>query len=172
MAPFTPFITEFFYQHLRKLQPSYSLSSNGGGSSNPVCPGKSDSVHYLSLPSFDDTRLNEESVESMQTLQAIVELGRNAREKRNISLKTPVKSVVVILRNMKSTIVESLTGPLKSYILSELNAWDFSIVNKADEQNWVTLSLTPDFSLLGKKLGPKMKSAKDFITNMSHVVRL
>ena len=31
MAPFTPFITEFFYQHLRKFQPSYALSANGGG---------------------------------------------------------------------------------------------------------------------------------------------
>ena len=172
MAPFTPFITEFFYQHLRKLQPSYRLADNGGGSTNPALPGKSDSVHYLSLPAFDHSRLNEDSVESMKSLQAIVELGRNAREKRNISLKTPVKTVVVILRNVKSNIVDALTGPLKSYILSELNTWDFSIVNKADEQHWVTLSLTPDFSLLGKKLGPRMKSAKDFITSLSHVVRL
>jgi len=170
MAPFTPFITEFFYQHLRKLQPSYSLSHSGGGSSNPIYPGKSDSIHFLSLPTFDESRLNEESVESMQTLQAIVELGRNAREKRNISLKTPVKSVVVILRNANSYVIESLIGPLKNYILSELNAWDFTIVSKADEQHWVTLSLTPDFSLLGKKLGSKMNAAKIFINKMSHLV--
>eukprot|EP00957_Ditylum_brightwellii_P168684 12839411-Ditylum_brightwellii.AAC.1 len=35
MAPFTPFITEYFYQHLRKLQPSYKDAADGG-KSNPV----------------------------------------------------------------------------------------------------------------------------------------
>ena len=56
MGPFTPFITEFFYQHLRKLQPSYAEAANGGGQTNPVKPGKSDSVHFLKLPEYDESR--------------------------------------------------------------------------------------------------------------------
>merc|ERR1712232_341673 len=87
MAPFTPFITEFFYQHLRKFQPSYAEAANGGGSSNPVKPGKSDSVHFLMLPQYDEKRLNAEAVEAMKILQSVVEQGRYAREKRNISLR-------------------------------------------------------------------------------------
>eukprot|EP00551_Chaetoceros_affinis_P005894 CAMPEP_0203662048 /NCGR_PEP_ID=MMETSP0090-20130426/151_1 /ASSEMBLY_ACC=CAM_ASM_001088 /TAXON_ID=426623 /ORGANISM="Chaetoceros affinis, Strain CCMP159" /LENGTH=1150 /DNA_ID=CAMNT_0050524789 /DNA_START=83 /DNA_END=3532 /DNA_ORIENTATION=- len=168
MAPFTPFITEFFYQHLRKMQPSYAEAANGGGASNPVMPGKSDSVHFLMLPSYNSELLNEDAVEAMETLQTIVELGRNIREKRLINLKTPVMNVVVVLRNPSEAIVKAITGPLKKYILSELNAWELTIVPKEDEQNWVTLSLAPDFRVLGRKLGKKMKAVKTFVTSLSH----
>ncbi|KAK1738563.1 isoleucine-tRNA ligase [Skeletonema marinoi] len=168
MAPFTPFITEYFYQHLRKLQPSYADAANGGGSSNPVMPGKSDSVHFLTLPAYDDGRLNADAVEAMEALQVIVESGRYVREKRNISLRTPVKCVTVILRNPSANVIESLSGPLKGYILSELNAWDLVIVPKEEEHEWVTLSLTPNFNLLGRKLGKKMKDFKTHVTSMSH----
>lgn len=170
MAPFTPFITEYFYQHLRKLQPSYAEAANGGGSSNPVMPGKSDSVHFLNVPSYDESRLNDNAVEAMETLQIIVENGRNVREKRNISLRTPVKCVTVILRNPSTNVVESLNGPLKAYILSELNAWDLVIVPKEAEHEWVTLALTPNFNTLGKKLGKKMNEFKTYVTTMSHAV--
>eukprot|EP00566_Odontella_aurita_P004184 CAMPEP_0113545400 /NCGR_PEP_ID=MMETSP0015_2-20120614/11240_1 /TAXON_ID=2838 /ORGANISM="Odontella" /LENGTH=1181 /DNA_ID=CAMNT_0000445761 /DNA_START=46 /DNA_END=3591 /DNA_ORIENTATION=+ /assembly_acc=CAM_ASM_000160 len=168
MAPCTPFITEYFYQHLRKMQPSYADRVDGGGASNPTVPGKSDSVHFLSLPAYDESRLNEGAVEAMEALQAVVEQGRNAREKRNISLRTPVKQVVVVLRNPSENVVAGITGTLKAYILSELNAWDFVVVPKEQEHDWVTLSLTPDFAVLGKKLGKKMKAVKAAITGMSH----
>jgi len=169
MAPFTPFITEYFYQHLRKLQPSYKDAADGG-KSNPVMAGKSDSVHFLPLPTYDETRLNQDAVEAMEALQTIVELGRNVREKRNISLRTPVKNVVVILRNPSANVIEGITGSLKGYILSELNAWDFTVIPKEEEHQWVTLSLQPDFAKLGKKLGKKMKAVKAAVTALSHVV--
>lgn len=167
MAPFTPFITEYFYQHLRKMQPSYKDAATEGRS-NPVMPGKSDSVHFLKLPPYDETRLNEDAVAAMVALQTVVELGRTIREKRNISLKTPIKSVTVVLRNPSAAVVESITGPLKQYILSELNAWDFNVVKEEDEHEWVKLSLAPDFSVLGRKLGKNMKKAKELITNLTH----
>ena len=170
MAPFTPFITEYFYQHLRKLQPSYVDAQNGGGSTNPVMPGKSDSVHFLNLPAYDESRLNEAAVEAMEALQVIVENGRNVREKRNISLRTPVKCVTVIMRNPSDNVVQSLNGPLKGYILSELNAWDLVIVPKEEEHEWVKLELIPNFSVLGRKLGKKMSGFKTFITSMTHAV--
>eukprot|EP01082_Thalassiosira_pseudonana_P006276 g6187.t1 g6187 contig20:1028809-1031953(-) len=168
MAPFTPFITEYFYQHLRKMQPSYADAANGGGATNPTMPGKSDSVHFLNLPAYDESRLNQDAVEAMEALQVIVESGRNVREKRNISLRTPVKCITVILRNPSANVVDSINGPLKGYILSELNAWDLVIVPKEQEHEWVTLALTPNFNILGKKLGKKMKDFKAFVTSMSH----
>ena len=130
MAPFTPFITEFFYQHLRKFQPSYKDAVNGGGTSNPIMPGKSDSVHFLRLPQYDESRLNTQAVEAMEALQIIVEQGRNAREKRNISLKFLVKTVVAILRNPAEHVVAGILGLFKTYILSELNTWDFQVAPK------------------------------------------
>jgi len=169
MAPFTPFITEFFYQHLRKFQPSYELAAtDNGGKSNPVMPGKSDSVHFLRLPQYDESRLNNEAVEAMEALQSIVEQGRHAREKRNISLRTPVKTVVSVLRNPADHVVAGITGSLKRYILSELNAWEFKVIPKEQEHDWVTLSLLPNFELLGKKLGKKMKQVNITVRALTH----
>jgi isoleucyl-tRNA synthetase len=170
MGPFTPFITEFFYQHLRKFKASYADAANGGGATNPPMAGKSDSVHFLRLPEYDASRLNHEAVEAMEALQAIVEQGRNAREKRNISLRTPVKEVVAILGNPSENVVKGITGPLKNYILSELNAWEFTVVPKEQEHDWVTLSLTPNFSVLGKKLGKNMKAVGAAVKGLSHAV--
>jgi isoleucyl-tRNA synthetase len=168
MAPFTPFITEFFYQHLRKLQPSFKDAANGGGTTNPPMAGKSDSVHFLPLPKYDESRLNTKAGEAMVALQSIVEQGRNAREKRNISLRTPIKSIVAVVRNPAEHVIKGLTGPLKTYILSELNAWDFQLVPKEQEHDWVTLSLTPNFAALGKKLGKKIVAVKKAVTELSH----
>jgi isoleucyl-tRNA synthetase len=168
MGPFTPFVTEYFYQELRKFQPSYCEAANGGGQSNPVMPGKSDSVHFLRLPAYDESRLNEDAVEAMEALQAIVEQGRTVRERRNISLRTPIKSIVTIIRNPTDTVVKGITGPLKKYILSELNAWDFSVVPEGQEHDWVTLSLTPNFNVLGKKLGKKMKAFQATVNALTH----
>ena len=170
MAPFTPFITEFFYQRLRKLQPSYKDAANGGGTSNPVLPGKSDSVHFLKLPAYDESRLNHNAVEAMEALQGIVEQGRNCREKRNISLRTPVKTVVAVLRNPPEHVVNGLAGPLQKYILSELNAWELQVVPKEQEHDWVTLSLAPNFAVLGKKLGKRMKDVNTTVRALTHEV--
>lgn len=167
MAPFTPFITEHLYQHLRKKQPSYE---EGAPDTNPTIPGKSKSVHFLQLPKYDESRLNSDAVDAMEVLQTIVEQGRNVRERRNISLRTPIKSVVVVLRDPSPSVVASVTGPLKEYILSELNAWDFVVVGKEEEKDWVKMSLQPNFKLLGKKLGKKMGAAKKFVEELSHEV--
>lgn len=169
MGPFTPFISEFLYQHLRKKQPSYNPEGNDG-KSNPPAVGKSDSVHFLHLPKYDESRLNSDAMNSMEALQSIVELGRTARERRNISLRTPIKSVVVILRDPAPQLVASLMGPLKEYVLNELNAWDFKIVSKEEENQWIKMSLTPVFSLLGKKAGKKMGLVKKTIVGLTHEV--
>jgi isoleucyl-tRNA synthetase len=127
-------------------------------------------VHFLPLPNYDESRLNKEAGEAMEALQSIVEQGRNAREKRNISLRTPIKSIVAVIRNPAEHVIAGLTGPLKTYILSELNAWDFQLVPKEEEHDWVKLSLLPNFSALGKKLGKKIVAVKKAVQELSHEV--
>jgi len=166
MSPFTPFITEHLYQHLRKKQPSYD--ENSPGNTNPPMVGKSDSVHFLQLPKYDETRSNPAAVEAMNALQTIIEQGRYVREKRNISLRTPIKSVVVILRDPSPSVIASITGHLKEYILSELNAWDFVVIGKEEEEKWIKMSLQPNFKMLGKKLGKKMGAVKKKVESLTH----
>ncbi|GMH86750.1 hypothetical protein TL16_g10641, partial [Triparma laevis f. inornata] len=167
LAPFAPFISEYFYQHLRKLQPSYKDAATGGRS-NPVMAGKSDSVHLLQLPSYDETRLNDTAVAGFKVLQKIIKLGRDAREKRLISVKMPIKSMVVILPLASDEIVANLTTKLSEYIKTELNSWDIKFVGRAEEADWVKISLLPDLKKLGKKLGKKMSGVKKGLVAMTH----
>jgi isoleucyl-tRNA synthetase len=53
-----------------------------------------------------------------QALQLCVELGRIARDRRGISLKTPVKKVLVVSSNKQ--LLQDVTR-LKEYLLVELN---------------------------------------------------
>ncbi|GMH96916.1 hypothetical protein TrST_g6254 [Triparma strigata] len=167
LAPFAPFISEYFYQHLRKLQPSYAEREKGGRS-NPVMVGKSDSVHLLQLPTYDESRLNDTAVAGFKVLQKIIKLGRDAREKRLISVKMPIKSMVVVLPLASEDITKDVSTKLAEYIKTELNSWDVKFVTREEEHEWVKISLLPDLKILGKKLGKKMSSVKKGLVAMTH----
>lgn len=50
-----------------------------------------------------------------------MDLGRSAREKRGISLKTPVKGITVVCKD-EGTL--KALEKLQSYVKGELNAWE------------------------------------------------
>lgn len=167
LAPFNPFICEYFYQHLRKYQVSYSEAATGGRS-NPVMPGKTDSVHLLRLPTYDESRINETAVEGMRLLQKIIKLGRDARDKRTLSVKRPIKCFAIVLPLASPEVIEDVKTNLASYIMSEMNAWSLKFVSPEEESDWVSIALLPDLKILGKKLGKKMASVKKGLVSMSH----
>lgn len=159
MAPFTPFFAEYLYQHLRKLQPLY-------GNTDPAVPvdalGKSASVHYLMLPVPDDSRLNRRAEARFATLQQAVTLVRGARERRHIRNNLPLKSVTVVAANEAD--IEALQY-LRSYFLSEINAWD--VVMSTEWEQLCTLTVNPNWKDLGKRLGKQMKAVAKAISDLT-----
>ena len=154
MAPFTPFFTEFLYQHLRKLHETFRNHME-----NPEVPvdaiGKSESVHFCMLPIYDAEKLDEEVEQRMKNLFQVVELGRQIREKKSISLKTPIKSLTVVTADQ--TVLEAC-GSLRQYIQSELNIWD--VVLCADESEWSVFKIDPKFNILGRRVGKDIGKLK------------
>lgn len=57
----------------------------------------------------------------MRAMQTVVDLGRSARERRGISLKTPVKGITVVCKD-RGTL--KALEKLQSYVKGELNAWE------------------------------------------------
>lgn len=57
----------------------------------------------------------------MMAMQIVMDLGRSARERRGISLKTPVKGITVVCKD--EAILKALEK-LQSYVKGELNAWE------------------------------------------------
>eukprot|EP01038_Epipyxis_sp_PR26KG_P005823 gene5823-8029_t len=160
MAPFTPFFTEYLYQHMRKLHPNYK-------STDPSVPldsmGKADSVHYLMLPTEDTARLNPKAVSRFKTLQQGVSLARIARERRHIRNNLPLKNVIVVAA--KSEDIEALEY-LKSYFVSEINAWDVTM--STEWEKLCTLKMMPNWKDLGKRLGNQMKAVAKAINELSY----
>ena len=66
-------------------------------------------------------RLDSQVESEMRAMQTVVDLGRSAREKRGISLKTPVKGITVICKDRGT--LDALEK-LQSYVKGELNAWE------------------------------------------------
>lgn len=149
MAPFTPFFTEYLYQHLRKLHFNY-------GNTDPAVPidavGKAASVHYLMLPAVDESRMNPLAESRFKTLQTAVSLCRIARERRKIRNNLPLKNVIVVAANPADA--EALQF-LDSYFKGEINAWGTEC--STDFENMCVLKTIPNWKELGKKLGKDMK---------------
>jgi isoleucyl-tRNA synthetase len=170
MAPFTPFLVEFMFQHLRRyVQKSSSSSSTASSSSSSaaVDPRRSvecaESVHYTFIPEVDESLLNESLEARVKVMMQVIELGRLARDKRGISLKTPVRSVVVV--HADADLLKGISV-LQDYIKDELNALDFSVTN--DEASWASLKAEPNMATLGKRLGKDLKAACAEIKALSH----
>lgn len=112
MAPFTPFLTEFFYQHLKNLVPEKE---------------REPSVHFLFFPEPLFSTVDTEISASMQGMQSIIQLGRNARDKKNISLKVPLRKIHVISKDAKFL---KDVGALKAYIMDVSLRFEFLFFEK------------------------------------------
>ena len=157
MAPFTPFFAEYLYQQLRKRLTAFS-SANAA----PDELGRADSVHYIMLPTADNSKIDDRAVMGMSLLQRVVELGRRARETASISMKTPIREVIVVCGD--KTALEALQASLESYVLEELNAWGVSFTSDVDL--WCSVSALPNLPVLAKRLGKKMSAATAVIKNL------
>ncbi|RLN63214.1 hypothetical protein BBJ29_005781 [Phytophthora kernoviae] len=161
MAPFTPFFTEYMYQFLRQFHPN--VVNGAGKDLAEDADGVSPSVHFLMLPDFDASCVDEDVEALMKNLQSVVEMGRVVRERRTISLKNPVKKVIVVSNKEKT--LEGLRH-LETYLHDELNMRDleFSI----DEKEWCVLKAEANSRALGRRLGKALSGVKKLIAQMTH----
>ena len=158
MSPFTPFFTEYLYQHLRKLLPLYNNIDTTVPSD---APGKAASVHFLMLPSPDLSRVDKIAESRFKTLQLAVSLVRNVRQRKNIRMNLPLKNVVVVAANESD--IEALNH-LRSYFLGEINAWDITL---STDVGLCVLKTIPNWKLLGAKLGKQMKAVAAAVNTLT-----
>lgn len=55
-----------------------------------------DSIHFLSIPHYEDALINEKIETMVSRMQSSIELGRKIRDHKNKSIKTPLSKVVVV----------------------------------------------------------------------------
>ena len=136
-APITPFISDEIYTKLTGEK----------------------SVHLADFPSVKVKLINDKIEEKMDLVRDICSLGRDARETANIKVRQPISEVII------DSSVKDIIGDLDSIIKEELNVKEISY--KTDMTDYLKYSLKPNFKVLGKELGPKVKLLGEVLSKLS-----
>ena len=136
-APITPYISDEIYTKLTGEE----------------------SVHLADFPKFYESLVNEEVEAKMDLVRDICSLGRDAREDANIKVRQPINEVILAKE------AKDIIGNLDSIIKEELNVK--SITYKEDMTEYLKYSLKPNFKVLGKELGPKIKLLQEKLKELS-----
>ncbi len=132
LAPILPFMAEVLFQRLEAGKRR----------------GAEDSVHLERFPLADRSVVDEDLERQMAVVREAVTLGRNLREKHRLRVRQPLAELVLATP-------EGLTTDLLSVIGDELNIK--SVRRVADAAELVTLKAKPNFKVLGRRLGKRMK---------------
>ncbi|KAK5995878.1 Isoleucyl-tRNA synthetase [Cladobotryum mycophilum] len=152
LAPFTPFIAEHIYGLLQ-----ISL-----GETLPAFKD-SRSVHFLPFPTAEEGLFDQEIERKVSVMPKVIQLGRVARERHNITLKTPLLRLVVVANSQSLSDLE----PLKSYVHEELNVRE--VVLTSDESSYgIFLEAKVDWPTLGKKLKKVVQIVRKALPGLTH----
>ncbi len=138
MAPIAPFLAEHLYRQLGAL---------AGGIADPQ------SVHLCDYPEAQRQWIRPELETAVDRMQQVVLLGRQKREEVKIGLRTPLRRLTIVNRD-QALLADLRT--LESYIQAELNVQ--GVAYDHDEGAYIQLVARPNYPLLGKRLGKRMKA--------------
>ncbi len=138
-APFTPFMSESIYQN---LVPQFYKDA-------PI------SVHLTSFPTVDESFIDKNLEEGMESVLDIVVLGRAARNTSGIKNRQPLAKVYVCADK-----VSGLSNELLNIAKDELNVKEIEIVTDAAE--FISYKIKPQLKTLGPKYGAKLGSVRKF----------
>ncbi len=147
MAPFAPFLAEHVYQQLSAL---------GGGQAKP------ESVHLCDYPEPEEALIRSELEEAVDRMQQVVLLGRQKREEVKIGLRTPLRRLTIV--NRDQALLDELAR-LEGYVKTELNV--LAVSYDDDEGAHIEVVAKPNFPVLGKRLGKRMKAFQGAIQALS-----
>ena len=142
MAPFAPFLSEYIYRQLTEL----------GGRD------RADSVHLTRWPQVDEQRRQPRLEQAVGRMQQVIVLGRHRREEARVPVRTPLSRITVVHRDPE---VLADLAELESYVARELNVKE--VAYDDDEAAWIRLYARPNFPLLGRRLGKRMKRFQPLI---------
>ncbi|MCR9016886.1 isoleucine--tRNA ligase [Aquiflexum gelatinilyticum] len=139
MSSFAPFYADWLYQNLTE-------SSREAGQVLP------ESVHLGDWNDADPNLIKEDLEASMQLAQDISSLVHSLRKKEKLKVRQPLQKVLIPVLNEKT---KAQIQHVDDLIKSEVNIKDIEYID--DTSGILVKSVKPNFALLGKRFGPKLK---------------
>jgi isoleucyl-tRNA synthetase len=146
IAPISPFFADWLFQNL----------NNVTGRSN------FQSVHLTDFPGIKNAAIDIDLEERMKLAQDTSSLILSIRKKINIKVRQPLKKALIPVLN------PGMKGQLKKVedlIRSEVNIKEIEYLEANNE--FIHKKIKPNFVLLGKKLGAKMKAVSQALAVFS-----
>jgi isoleucyl-tRNA synthetase len=155
MSPIAPFFADWLYKSL-----NYAEISNNKAAI---------SVHLTNWPSENTDLINESIENQMKRAQTVCSLVLSLRKKEKIRVRQPLQKIII------PVLTETMKDELKMVehiILSEVNVKEIEYLSS--DHNLIVKKVKPNFKVLGKKLGPHMKTVADKIAEFTqdHIQRL
>ena len=145
MAPVAPFISEWLFQRLNEVTGKDELS-----------------VHLSFYPTVEETAINKPLEHRMELARIISSMVLRIRNKIGINVRQPLLRIILPLyEDEERQAIESV----KEIILDEVNVKNIEYVK--DDTGIVEKTAKPNFPVLGKKMGSKMKKLVPAIKNLS-----
>lgn len=143
MAPFTPFISEYMYQELRKLNDKSNISVHLDDYANEL--------YY-----------NPNNLNKIDDLIKTIDMVRTLRGSMNVSMKYPVKNVIICGSDELRTNIDGL----KDYLINETNLLnlEFNECNK-----YMKFVVQPNSKEIGKKFKNNAQYIKSIIEKFTDI---
>ena len=152
MSPIAPFSSEKLYRCL-----TGPVRERAKALGTPLCH---DSVHLTAFAQPEPKLIEPDLDFRMEKAQAICSLGRSIRRKHNLKVRIPLQKVM--LPALDEAEAAAILAE-KELIMSELNVKEVEII----PAGFLVKKAKPNFKLLGKKLGPKMKAVQAALENLA-----
>jgi isoleucyl-tRNA synthetase len=146
MAPIAPFFSDSIFRNLNDVSGKHNEQS----------------VHHILYPAVNEAVIDRPLEERMQLAQDISSLVLSLRKKVNIKVRQPLQRVLIPVsgEQMKKQIMQ-----VEELIKSEVNVKEIKYLDS--DNSFIKKKIKPNYVVLGKKLGAKMKAVAAAISAMS-----
>jgi isoleucyl-tRNA synthetase len=154
-SPFIPFLSEAIHLRLRGITGTEETASGD--------TGDAPSVHLTDFPAVDEKAIDTLLERNMERVLCCVTLGRAIRNKACIKVRTPLAAMFVH-NPYKAECAWIEDKNLTCLVLDELNVKTISAVESTDD--FISYSVKPEYSMLGKRFGKNMKQAAQVLEGL------
>jgi len=144
ISPIAPFMGEWLYQRL-----------------SDVAKQEEKSVHISFYPAVEETAIDKQLEQRMEIARVISSMVLRVRNQIEVNVRQPLAKIILPISKEERAMVDAV----KDIILDEVNVK--SILYVKDDSDIVSKSAKPNFPILGKRLGKKMKDVTAKINNLS-----
>jgi isoleucyl-tRNA synthetase len=146
MAPISPFFSDELFINLNAVTQRH----------------KEASVHHILFPTAKEEYIDVLLEERMGLAQDASSLILSLRKKANIKVRQPLQRALIPVLN---PLMEQQLHKVEDLIKAEVNIKDLEYLS--DTEGFIKKKIKPNFSALGKKLGPLMKAVNTTLSNFS-----